>query len=133
MADKNVTAPPAARAAPAATAADNLAAETLEKLRALPEVNRPTAIGRSPFMKKINLLTELDPRRLELVDKKNATHVCSLSNQCMQFYNWRRGKKRVVYTKGFGSYDTKNHNSYLVPAIQMTIQTTILLMQYHHL
>ena len=105
MADENVTAPPAARAAPAATAADNLAAETLEKLRALPEVNRPTAIGRSPFMKKFNLLTELDPRRLELVDKKNVTHVCSLCNELVQF-NWRRGRKKGVYTKGFGSYDT---------------------------
>ena len=68
MADENVTAPPAAPAAPAATAGDNLAAEILEKLQALPEVNRPTVITRSPFMKKINLLTELDPRRLESAD-----------------------------------------------------------------
>ena len=61
MADKNVTAPPAA---PAATAGDNLAAETLAKLQALPGVKRPSVIPRSNFMIKFELLTELDPRRL---------------------------------------------------------------------
>ena len=106
MADENVTAPPAAPVAPAATVAeDNLAVETLAKLQALPDVNRPNNNSRSLFMKKFRLLTELDPRRLEVVDKKNATHVCTLCNECLHF-NWRRGKKNGVFTEGFGSYDT---------------------------
>ena len=98
MADDNIT-------APAATAEDNIAAEILAKLQALPDVKRPTSSPRSPFMKKFSLLTKLDPRRLEIVDKKNATHVCSLCNECVHF-DWRRGTKKGRLTDGFGSYDT---------------------------
>ena len=43
MADDNIT-------APAATAEDNLAAETLAKLQALPDVKRPTCLNYKLFV-----------------------------------------------------------------------------------
>ena len=117
MAENNSTEAPEAPAATAAsnattattatTGGDNeLAAETLEALQALPAVNKPTAITRSPFIKKFTLLDDVDPRRLELVDgKKNATHVCNYCNECVHF-GWRTGMLKGKFTPGFGTYDT---------------------------
>ena len=98
MADNNIR-------APVATADNNLPAEILAKLQALPDVTRPTSSTRSPFLKKFSLLAKLDPRRLEIVNKNNPTHVCSLCNKCVHF-NWQKGKKKGLITDGFGSYDT---------------------------
>ena len=56
---ENTTAPPAL---PDETAVDDLAAETLAKLKALPVVNRPHGNKRSPYMKQFILLEDLDPR-----------------------------------------------------------------------
>ena len=118
MADNDDITPPfAAPAAPAAvstaTTGDNLPAETLAELQALPSVKRPSVIPRSSFMKKFTLLEDHDPRRLELVDDKNATHVCSFCNQCLQF-NWRNSTKKGVVTTGFGSYDTTKAIKHLI-------------------
>ena len=115
MADDNVTAP---AVPPAATAAeDNLTVETLAKLQALPDANRPNNVSRSLFMKQIRLLTELDPRRLEIVDKQNATHdTCSaFCNKCVHF-DWRNGKKNGIVIPGHGSHDTTKSIKHLSDA-----------------
>ena len=83
-----------------------LAAETIEKLQALPDPKVPSGTVRSKFMKKFRPLEKMDPRRLEINDKKNATHVCSFCNQCFSL-EWRsRREKDGSISDRRGSYDT---------------------------